>query len=259
MFDTHCHLTFPEFSGSAHTILDECDVMGVTGVISIATTVDDALAASEIAASDDRIWCSAGVHPLYADKQPHDWAKLVSIAHHDRCVAWGELGLDNHYSDPPGEIQNIVLDEQLSVIEDSGLDLPVVLHCREAYEELIEILRSTKLPAEKFVFHCFTAGTEEMKMILDFGAWVSFTGVLTYKNAPEVRKAAQLVPLDRVMFETDAPYLTPEPHRKIRPNHPKFSRVTAEFFAELRKIPWPDLHTKINRNTERFFCISEVH
>jgi TatD DNase family protein len=97
-----------------------------------------------------------------------------------------------------------------------------------------------------------------MRALLDFGAHVSFTGVVTYKNAPEVREAAKLAPLDRIMFETDAPYLTPEPHRKIRPNHPKFSRTTAEFVAELRGVPWEDFHEQINRTTERFFGIPGV-
>jgi len=94
-----------------------------------------------------------------------------------------------------------------------------------------------------------------MRQILDFGAWVSFTGVLTYKNAPEVREAAKLVPLDRVMFETDAPFLTPEPHRGVRPNEPRYSIDTARRFADLRNLDWDECHARINDNTRRFFGI----
>ena len=258
MFDTHCHLTFPDFAGASHRILDECEEVGVTGVITVSTTPADAAAALELANADDRIWCSAGVHPLYADKGPFDWAGLVEVARQERCLAWGELGLDNHYDDPPRDLQDRVLSDHLATIEGAGLDLPIILHCRDAFPELIAALKASSLPAERFVFHCFTGNPDDMRALLDFGAFVSFTGVATYKNAPEVREAAKLVPLDRMMFETDAPYLTPEPHRKIRPNHPKFSRTTAEFVAELRGVPWPEFHEQINRTTEHFFGIPEV-
>lgn len=258
MFDTHCHLTFPDFSGAVHRTLDECEEAGVTGVITVSTTPDDAAAALALAEQDDRVWCTAGVHPLYADRAEHDWSLLVDTARQERCLAWGELGLDNYYDDPRPERQRAVLARHLEVIEQSGLDLPVVLHCREAFGDLIPAIRDARIAPERVVFHCFTGTPDDMRQLLDFGAYVSFTGVLTYRNAPEVREAAKLVPLDRVMFETDAPYLTPEPHRKIRPNHPRFSRVTAEFFADLRGVPWAALHDQINRTTERFYGVPTV-
>lgn len=258
MLDTHCHLTFPDFAGATHRTLDECEEVGVTGVITVATTPPDARAALELAQRDDRIWCSAGVHPLYADRGPHDWPTLVEVARQERCIAWGELGLDNHYDKPLRAVQRRVLEEQLAVIENSRLDLPVILHCREAFEELITVLRKTNISPQRFVFHCFTGGPDDMRLLLDFGALVSFTGVVTYKNAQEVREAAKLVPLDRMMFETDAPYLTPEPHRKIRPNHPKFSKTTAQFVAKLRRVAWEEFHERINRTTEEFFGIADV-
>ncbi|MCK4873226.1 MAG: TatD family hydrolase [Phycisphaerales bacterium] len=258
MIDTHCHLTFPDFAGATHRTLDECEEMGVTGAITVSTTVADAHRALELALDDDRLWCSAGVHPLDSDKGPHDWDALTAVARHERCVAWGELGLDNHYKTPVRSMQDRILEQHLATIEGSGLDLPVILHCREAYGELISVLRRTSLPPERFVFHCFTAGPDDMRLLLDFGAWVSFTGVVTYKNADDVREAALLPPLDRIMIETDAPFLTPAPHRKIRPNHPKFSRVTAQFVADLHGVPWPEFHERINRNAERFFGLSDI-
>lgn len=258
LIDTHCHLTFPEFSDRITETLSEAAQAGVDGLISISTTTHDAQRVLEIAAKHARIWCSAGVHPLYAEKGPHVWPDLGRVIAHAKCVAWGELGLDNHYTKPPKAIQRSVLDEQLAYIESKrkqGVDKPIILHCREAFAELIPILRATSIPGDRFVFHCFTGTPADMKRLLDFGAMVSFTGVVTYKNAPEVREAMLMVPSDRIMVETDAPYLAPEPCRTVRPCKPAFARITAEAMAAYRGVPWPDFHRQINQNTHRFYGI----
>lgn len=258
MIDTHCHLTFPEFEGRESAVLDAAAAAGVTGVITVSTTAPDAERCLALARRDPRIWSSAGVHPLYSDKGPHDWALLRSIIRDPRCAAWGELGLDNHYPDPPKPLQRAVLDEHLSAIAASraeGVDKPVIIHCREAYAELIPILRASGIPADRFVFHCFTGTAPEARSVLDFGALISFTGVVTYKNAAEVRAAAALVPAGRIMVETDAPFLSPEPHRSLRPNEPRFARVTAEAIAALRGESFDAFHAHINATTTRFFGI----
>ena len=259
MIDTHCHLTFPDFADRVDETLGHAASLGVDGCITISTTVPDALAALTIAEQHERVWCSAGVHPLYADEGPHDWAQLRRLAESDRCVAWGELGLDNHYDRPPRDIQDSVLAEQLDSIEEAhglwGRSLPVILHCREAFGELIPRLRSTSLDPTRFVFHCFTGGPADARACLDFGAMISFTGVATYANAPEVREAARLVPVDRIMVETDAPFLSPVPVRGKRPCMPGYARHTAEALADLRGESWEDFHGAINANTARFFGI----
>lgn len=258
MIDTHCHLTFPDFEGRIGETLDAARAEGVRGAITISTTTEDCLRALAIARAHDRVWCSAGVHPLYSDKAPHRWENLREVGRDPRCVAWGELGLDNHYDHPPGDVQRAVLDEQLEHLaawRGEGLDKPIVLHCRDAFEDLIPILRRTPFEPGRFVFHCFTGGPRDMRMLLDFGAMVSFTGVVTYRNAQEVQDAARLAPLDRVMVETDAPFLTPAPHRGVRPNEPRFASVTARFLADLRGERWEDFERAIDANTERFFGI----
>src|SRR5690606_27357461 len=159
----------------------------------------------------------AGVHPLYADR-PAEWADLVEVARQEKCVAWGELGMDYHYDDPPRAQQRLVLAEQLEVIEKSALPKPIVVHCREAFADLLDVFRRAQWPPDRFVFHCFTRTIAEAKAVLDFGAWTSFTGIVTFANAREIQEAARIVPDDRIMIETDSPYLTPEPHRKVRPN-----------------------------------------
>ncbi len=258
MIDTHCHLTFPDFEGRIDETLASAREVGVTGAITISTTTQDCLRALAIAERHTRVWCSAGVHPLYADKAPHVWENLERVGRSPRCVAWGELGLDNHYDHPPRDVQRHVLDEQLaflSACRDRGVDHPIVLHCRDAFADLIPILRAAPFDPTRFVFHCFTGNARDMRMLLDFGAMVSFTGVVTYKNAADVQEAAKLAPLDRIMVETDAPFLTPAPHRGVRPNEPRYSRVTAEFLAQLRGEDWDTFHAAIDANTERFFDI----
>lgn len=257
MIDTHCHLTFPELA--ERDILGPCAAVGVTGVITISTTTADAPRALAAAKGHGRVWCSAGVHPLYSDEGPHEWSVLAAVARDPKCVAWGELGLDNHYREPARDVQRAVLAEQLAFIasEDrrEGRKLPIVLHCREAFDVLIPELRGTGIAPERFVFHCFTGGPREMRMVLDFGAMASFTGVVTYRNAVDVQEAARLVPRDRLMVETDAPFLSPEPNRGRRPCEPWMVSLTAKRLAELRGERWEEFHRAINENTARFFGI----
>ncbi|MCA9299623.1 MAG: TatD family hydrolase, partial [Phycisphaerales bacterium] len=175
MIDTHCHLTFPDFEGRVQEIMAEALDAGVRGAITVSTTTTACLDNLAIARDRSDVWCTAGVHPLYADRDPFLWEHLETVARHERCVAFGELGLDNHYDHPPRDVQRQVLETQLGVIQSLGLDLPVVLHCRNAFEDLIPVLRSTSIPPERFVFHCFTGGPDDMRAVLDFGAWASFT------------------------------------------------------------------------------------
>ena len=125
------------------------------------------------------------MHP----EEPRDWDEVRRVAAHPRCVAWGELGLDNHYERPPRAVQDQVLAEQLAVIEEAardGLEMPVVVHCRQAFDDLLPVFRATSLDPARFVFHCFTGSPDDARAVLDFGAWISFTGVVTFRNARAV-------------------------------------------------------------------------
>lgn len=259
MLDTHCHLTFSDFKGRVAEVLDEAARAGVSGAITISTTTIDCLDALSLARAHPNVWCTSGVHPLHSHEGPHHWENLRVTATDPRCVAWGELGLDSHYKTPPREIQHAVLHEHLSYIRrcrsEFGIDKPVVLHCREAFDDLIPILRASGLDPTRFVFHCFTGAPSDMRALLDFGAMVSFTGVVTYRNAPEVQEAAKLAPLDRVMVETDAPYLSPEPRRKERPCRPWMASLTARHLAEIRGEDWETFHSAVNANTTRFYGV----
>ncbi|GJM19298.1 MAG: hypothetical protein DHS20C14_15110 [Phycisphaeraceae bacterium] len=256
MIDTHCHLTFPDYAGRIDDVLARAHAAGVVGAISISTTSTDCRDALRVATEHDNVWCTSGVHPCHSDEGPHDWAAIRAVAQHPKCVAWGELGLDNHHPKPGRSVQDPVLAEQLAFIETctaDGIDLPVVIHCREAFDDLLPILRASTLDCSRYVFHCFTGTTDDARKVLDFGAMISFTGVVTYKNAKDVADSAQLVPDDRIMVETDAPFLSPEPVRGKRPCEPAFARHTAEFIAKLRKTPWNEFHAQIDANTHAFF------
>jgi TatD DNase family protein len=275
VIDTHCHLTFPDFDGRVPQVLAQAEAAGVSGAITISTTTLDCLEALTIAKAHDRVWCTSGVHPLYSDTctaraagragEQHIWANLRTVASDPKCVAWGELGLDNHYPEPAPDIQRRVLDEQLAFIQSvnhgnsGGIGkpdgLPVVIHCREAFDDLIPILKQTSLDPARFVFHCFTGDSTDIRKVLDFGASVSFTGVLTYPNAASLRDAARLVPLDRMMVETDAPFLPPVPHRGKRPCYPAYVADTARALADVLSLPFERLHEQLNINTTHFFNI----
>ena len=188
MIDTHCHLTSEQFAGRIDDVLFAAKAAGVHGVITVGTTSGDCLAAQDVATRFDNVWCTAGVHPLSAN-EPREWSMIKKVAEHPRCVAWGELGLDNHYADPPGDVQRSLLEEQLAQIESSTTSgaiaaKPIIVHCREAVNDLLAIFRAAPFDPQRYVFHCFTGGPEDATRILDFGAWISFTGVVTFSNAP---------------------------------------------------------------------------
>lgn len=264
VIDTHCHLTFPDFQpdrspGGVPGVLARAAAQGVDGCITICTTTQDAPNVLAMARAHPRVWCSAGVHPLYASEGPHQWEIMRHVGTDPLCVAWGELGLDNHYKEPAGDVQRAVLEDQLAHIEAwqrEGLIKPVVVHCREAFDDLIPILAASSLAPERFVFHCFTGDEHDMRKVLDFGACASFTGVATYRNAAGVQRAAKIIPDDRVMIETDAPFLSPDPHRGTRPCEPWMANVTARHIAHLRGRPWDEFHQQINENTRRFFGVA---
>jgi TatD DNase family protein len=269
VIDTHCHLTFPEFEGRVPEVLARAAMHGVTGCITISTTPANAEESLALATAHPNVWCTAGVHPGYSaevwdERSPAMWQRLARVAAHPRCVAWGELGLDNHWPDPPRAKQDVVLAEHLECIAathsawaaSTGRRLPIVIHCREAFDDLLPILKASALPPDRFVFHCFTGTIDEARRVLDFGAMISFTGIATYKNAAEVMDAAKLTPLDRLMIETDAPFLPPEPHRKARPCEPWMASVTAAAIAAARGLALGDFLAAIDANTERFFGIT---
>jgi TatD DNase family protein len=257
LIDTHCHLTSAQLFERVDEIIDDAVHAGVHRMITVSTDGDDAVAARELANRDSRVFFSSGIHPLHAEGE-WKWEYVQAAAKDDRCVAWGELGLDRHYKDPPFALQKQLLEEHLAVIEGSeGDKRPIIVHCRRAVDDLLPIFGASTIDSQRFVFHCFTETPEDARKILDIGAMISFTGVVTYKNATEVVSAAEMVPIDRMMVETDAPYLPPEPVRKMRPNEPKNVMHTAAFLAQLKSMDLQEFEKKLDSNAERFFGLAQ--
>ena len=259
MIDTHCHLLSDGLRERLDGVLGSARTAGVSGFITIGTTTEDSVRGTALAEAHADVWCTAGIHPLHSE-DPISWEDLRRASLHPKCVAWGELGLDHHYKEPAHALQVQVLEAQLERIRGwnaEGPAKPVVIHCRRAVPHLLPILRASGLPADRFVFHCFTEGPADARAVLDFGAWISFTGVVTFRSAPEVQEAARLVPDDRIMCETDAPFLSPEPVRSMRPCLPGYVVHTGLFLAALRGTPYDRFERTVDANARRFFGLPE--
>ena len=255
MIDTHCHLTYDGLFEQVDQVIDRAASAGVDRMITVGTFPDDATRAIELTQRYDNVFATAGLHPHYADKWPDRDAlidRIREFALMPKVVALGEMGLDNHYPDPPIEDQRRALEWQLELASEIS-HLPIVIHNREATDQTLTMLRASGIPGERFVFHCFTGDVAEFEKILEFGAMISFTGVVTFKNSKAIAECAARMPDDRLMIETDSPYLTPEPHRKVRPNEPCYVACVAKFIAEQRGEDEQAFVAKVDANAERFF------
>ncbi|MGZ6910516.1 MAG: TatD family hydrolase [Acidimicrobiia bacterium] len=206
--DSHCHL--PEAADAADAIVDRALAAGVAWLVCVGTDLVTSRAAVAHARRRAEVVATVGLHPHDAVRLDEEWAALVELAADPAVVAVGEAGLDHHYEHSPGPDQAAAFRAQIRLAQE--LDRTLVIHTREAWDETFAILDAEGIPA-RTVFHCFTGGPDEARACLDRGASLSFSGIVTFKNADEVRAAAVLAPLDRVLVETDSPYLAPVPHR----------------------------------------------
>src|SRR3954462_15554452 len=223
--DQHCHL--PADPGEAAALVTEAAAAGVTRLVTVGTTVAHSRAAIAVARAADGVWATAGVHP-------HDATDgidgLDALLREPEVVAVGECGLDHHYDHSPRDVQREVFAQQIALAH--AHDLPLVIHTREAWDDTFAILASSRVP-RRVVFHCFTGGPDEARRALDVGAYLSFSGIVTFPKADDVRAAAALCPDDRLLVETDSPYLTPVPHRGT-PNRPAFLTLVGEAIGNLK-------------------------
>lgn len=261
MIDTHCHLTSKGLFERVDEVIQQASAAGVDRMISVATRDTDARQAIDLASQHEGIFATLGIHPHEAQawQDPHQIAAMFTeLSTRPGVVAFGEMGLDWFYNDPEPDVQRRCFELQLQWIcdhatRDAGTDLPIVIHNRQATDHTLAMINASGLPGERFVFHCFTGTREELEQILNLGAWISFTGIVTFKNSKDLAEASDLVPIDRLMVETDSPYLTPEPHRKVRPNEPKFVKDVAAFLAARRNMPPADFIAQMDRNARTFF------
>ena len=252
LIDTHCHLTYAGLLEQQAAVVQRAKAAGVGAMVTIGTHPPDHALVLQTLASFDCVAGALGVHPHHAGEVSDDFAAALElqIAAAPRVVAVGECGLDYHFY-PPAECarQRPVFVRQLEIAR--RLNKPVILHVRDAHADACAIMRDfTDL---KFVVHCFTGTPDECAGWLELGAYVGITGVVTYKNAPDVRAAARLVPPDRLLVETDAPYLSPQPVRKIKINEPAFVTHVAQRVAAERGVDELELARQTTRNAAAFF------
>ena len=260
MIDTHCHLTYPGLAERVDGVIADARAAGVDRMVSIGTTPADARRAAALAERYPGVFATAGVHPGHAaevDDLSRLADELAELLEHPRVVALGEMGLDYHYPNPPPDVQRRVFAAQLALMHGRP-GLNAVIHNREATDDVLALLADSGLPGERFVFHCFTGSVAEVERILAFGATVGFTGIVTFKSAGNVAEASDRVPLNRLLIETDSPYLTPAPHRKVKVNEPKYVPHVAAFLAERRGLTVDELAAAVNANAERFYRLDKA-
>ena len=252
LIDTHCHLTFEQFAGDVEDVLARSRQAGVTGWITIGTDTLQNRKAVELAGRFENIYAAVGIHPNYAADVTDEMIKeLKELARNKKVVAIGETGLDFHYNFSKQQSQEKLFIQHLQIAGE--LNLPVIIHCREAFDRTMEILTQFASNLKGVVFHCFSGSPEEAAIVLDKGFYISFTGVVTFKSAETPRRAATVVPLDRLMIETDCPYMSPEPMRKQKINEPALMVHTAARLAELKAMDPADFAEAVTATSRRFF------
>jgi len=250
--DSHCHLDFPELAADRAGVIARAKANGVERMVTISTRVKRYGEITAIADANPEVWCSVGTHPHNAHEEPEiTTADLVRLAEHPRCVAIGEAGLDYHY---PGDYpaQATGFRRHIAAARETGL--PLVIHAREADDDIASILEDEtgQGGAFPFVLHCFSSGLELARRGLALGGYVSFSGILTFKNAATIQEAAVMAPANRILVETDAPYLAPIPFRG-KSNEPSYVRHTAEKLAELRGVSLAEISDTTTDNFFRLF------
>ena len=256
MIDSHAHLYLEEFDEDREAVIERARAAGIETIINIGIDVETSSQAIDMARGDDGFFASAGIHPQSPVADPQ--AALTAIrelieTNPEETVAVGEIGLDYYWDTVPPEAQSAILQPQLDLALELGL--PVIFHCREAISTLLELLeaRDSVPPG---VFHCFEGGPLEAERGLALDFHISIAGNVTYKNAERLQQAAGTVPLDRLLLETDSPYLPPHPHRGKR-NEPAYTTLTCDFLAGLMNLSPREVDEAATENTRRLFRLTE--
>lgn len=248
IFDTHAHYLREDFGEALDAVVGSLPEKGVERVIAVGCDLESSREEIELARRYGFVYASAGIHPENAAGLPADWEeRLEALLSEKKVCALGEIGLDHHYPDPPRDIQHEVFREQLEMAK--RLDMPVIIHSRDACEETMELLREFR---PRGVVHCFSGSAETAKEVVRLGMYVGFTGVLTFKNSKKALAACAAVPLDRLLLETDSPYMAPVPHRGEKSDSSMII-YTAAKMAEIKGVSAEEMIDIANKNGRRLF------
>ncbi len=253
--DTHCHLNIDPLLERTNEVIDAAAEQGIDKMVVVGIDLPTSEIAIRLAEDHPQIYAAAGIHPNDTSKAPENWEKeIVDMLSHPRVVAVGETGLDYYWDESPAEVQKIFFRDHLDLAMATGK--PAIIHNREADRDIVQqILEHGNTSG---VFHCWPSPWDIAKPLLDKGYHISFTGTVTFKKNEAVQDVAARMPLERLMLETDSPFLTPVPHRGKRPNEPKYIPHIAEKIAELRDITVEDIARQTTKNSITFFGLENL-
>lgn len=249
--DTHCHLNMLDltpYQGNLSAVIAQAQNVGVSHILCVGVDLEHAREVIDIAERYPNVYASVGIHP--SEKITPGYGELIALAQHPKVIALGETGLDYHYPDTDKEEQQKRF--RLHIAASLELKKPLIIHSRDARADTIQILREEKAEAIGGILHCFTENWEMAQQAMDLNFYISFSGIITFKNAAEVAEVAKKTPLEKILIETDAPYLTPVPHRGKKPNEPQYVTLVAAKIAELKNLP---IKTVSEQTTQNFFSL----
>ncbi|MCP4935988.1 MAG: TatD family hydrolase [bacterium] len=252
LIDTHCHLDFPKLGDQLEDVLARAEEANIKQMVTICTKVRQFDEVVSIAENHDNIFCSVGTHPHYAqDELDISVKEIIALSQRPKVVAIGETGLDYHYDNSPRDEQQTVFRRHIDVARRTGL--PLIIHTRDADEDTVSILKEEMaIGAFPALIHCFTASRQLAEEVLDLGLYISMSGVLTFNNSVDLQGIAKNLPLDRLLVETDAPFLAPMPHRG-KTNEPAFTVHTAQKLADLQQRSLEEVAAATTANFYRLF------
>ena len=254
LIDTHAHLTFEELENQIDDVLARSVEVGVTRWITVGTDKEHNEKVLLLVGRHENLWAGLGYHPHCAsDITDADIELLKKQAHDAKVVALGECGLDYYYMNSAAESQKPIFRQHLDIAAE--LQKPVIVHTREAFEDTMEILDEYTGKLKNVVIHCYGGDAEQTRSLLKRGFYISFTGTVTFKRSEALREVAKMIPLDRLMIETDCPYISPHPVRNIRPNEPALLIHTAQCLADLHGVSIEDFAQIVTKTSEQFFSL----
>ncbi len=255
MIDSHCHLDFKQFDGKRSEVIEEALTVGIGTIINIGTDLKSSKFSVELAHKHNSVHAAVGVHPHDASTVNDDLlTEIRELAGDSKVIAIGEIGLDYYRNRSPRDIQRSAFRAQLELAVEC--DLPIVIHTRESFDDTLDIVREFTSSLKGGVFHCFPGDSEQARMVIDLGFNVSFGGVITFPKAGMAQVASEL-PLKSIILETDAPFLTPVPHRG-ETNYPAYVRYVYQKLAELRNLSVEEVEKQVDRNCQKLFGLVET-
>jgi len=252
LVDSHCHLEFSDFETNFDDILHNAKANSVETMVTIGTKLSTFHKTLKVAAKTNNIFCTLGIHPNNSAQEIECPSKyLIALSHHPKIIGFGETGLDYHYEYTSKEVQTKSFINHIIAAQETGL--PLIVHTRDADEDTVQILKDhQQIKKFKCLIHCFTSSRWLAEECLKFGAYISISGIVTFKSAKEIQEVTRDLPLDRILIETDSPYLAPMPHRGKR-NEPAFVKHTAEYIADLKNLTLEEIATATTNNFYELF------